>query len=142
MYKNILVSIDLNDVNSWRKALPTAVELCQSFGCELHVIAVIPDVGMSMVGAYFPADFADKAIEGSREKLHALLDTELPDGVKAQAIVAQGTIYHEILQTAKRIAADLIIMASHRPGLADYLLGPNAARVVRHAKLSVLVVRN
>jgi nucleotide-binding universal stress UspA family protein len=142
MYKNILVSVDLNDVNSWRKALPTAVELSQSFGCELHVIAVIPDVGMSMVGSYFPADFADKAIEGTRVKLHELLDTELPEGVKAQAIVAQGTIYHEILQTAKRLDCDLIIMASHRPGLADYLLGPNAARVVRHAKHSVLVVRN
>jgi nucleotide-binding universal stress UspA family protein len=32
-------------------------------------------------------------------------------------------------------------MASHRPELSDYLLGPNAARIVRHAKQSVLVVR-
>ena len=37
---------------------------------------------------------------------------------------------------------DLIIMASHRPELQDYLLGPNAARVVRHANCSVLVVRD
>ena len=37
--------------------------------------------------------------------------------------------------------ADLIVMASHRPELKDFLLGPNAARVVRHANCSVLVVR-
>ncbi len=33
-------------------------------------------------------------------------------------------------------------IGSHRPELKDYLLGPNAARVVRHANCSVLVVRD
>lgn len=142
MYQNLLVSVDLNDENSWRKALPTAIELCRNFGSRLHVLAVIPDVGMSMVGAYFPADYATKAVEDARVQLHALLDAQLPTELSAQVIVAQGTIYHEIIQTAERLGADLIIMASHRRGLADYLLGPNAARVVRHFKGSVLVVRN
>ena len=142
MYQNILVSVDLNDQDSWRKALPTAVELCRKFGSRLHVLTVIPDLGMSMVGAYFPANFATKAVEDTRVKLHALLDAELPTELRAQVVVAQGTIYHEIIQTAERLGADLVIMASHRPGLADYLLGPNAARVVRHFKGSVLVVRN
>ena len=36
---------------------------------------------------------------------------------------------------------DLIIVASHRPGLQDYFLGSTAAKVVRHAKCSVLVIR-
>jgi nucleotide-binding universal stress UspA family protein len=142
MYKNLLVSIDLNDPNSWRKALPTAVDLTQGFGGELHVLAVIPDLGTSMVGSFFPPDYAEKAIEEARRKLHQLLADELPEGVRAQSIVAQGTIYHEIIQAAYRVEADLVVMASHRPGLADYLLGPNAARVVRHFTGSVLVVRN
>ena len=47
-----------------------------------------------------------------------------------------------MINVAKEIKADLIVMASHRPELRDYLLGPNAARVVRHADCSVLVVRN
>ena len=46
-----------------------------------------------------------------------------------------------ILDLAEKIGADLIVMASHRPELKDYLLGPNAARVVRHAECSVMVVR-
>jgi nucleotide-binding universal stress UspA family protein len=37
--------------------------------------------------------------------------------------------------------ADLIVLAAHRPELKDYLLGPNASRVVRHAKCSVYVIR-
>ncbi|MDH3475684.1 MAG: universal stress protein [Rhodospirillales bacterium] len=37
--------------------------------------------------------------------------------------------------------ADLIITGSHKPNVSDYLLGSNAARVVRHASCSVFVVR-
>ena len=42
---------------------------------------------------------------------------------------------------AKEKNADMIIIASHRPGLQDYFLGSTAAKVVRHATCSVLVVR-
>ncbi|MFV2033769.1 MAG: universal stress protein, partial [Halocynthiibacter sp.] len=51
-------------------------------------------------------------------------------------------IYKTILTTADAIGCDLIVMASHRPEMQDYLLGPNAARVVRHANQSVFVVRD
>ena len=49
--------------------------------------------------------------------------------------------YHEILEEAGEIKADLIVMASHRPGFATYLMGSNATYVVRHARCSVLVIR-
>ena len=45
------------------------------------------------------------------------------------------------MKAADKLKCDLIVMASHRPELKDYLLGPNAARVVRHARQSVFVVR-
>lgn len=56
-------------------------------------------------------------------------------------VVGRGTVYEEILRIAGEIGSDLIVIGSHRPELKDYLLGPNAARVVRHADCSVLVVR-
>jgi nucleotide-binding universal stress UspA family protein len=55
--------------------------------------------------------------------------------------VGTGTVHGGILEAAERVAADLIVLSSHRPSVADYLLGANASRVVRHAKCSVLVVR-
>ena len=57
-------------------------------------------------------------------------------------MIAEGTIYERIIHCAEKTSADLIIMGAHRPELKDYLLGPNAARVVRHAECSVLVVRD
>jgi nucleotide-binding universal stress UspA family protein len=65
----------------------------------------------------------------------------VPDAVPTQRIVAEGKIYREILNAAKSIQADLIVMGSHHPELKDYLLGPNAAKVMRHADCSVMVVR-
>ena len=55
--------------------------------------------------------------------------------------VTQGTIYHEIIKAAKEVGADAIVVGANRPALSDYLVGPNAARVVRHAPQSVLVIR-
>jgi nucleotide-binding universal stress UspA family protein len=65
----------------------------------------------------------------------------VPEDVPVQHIVGHGTAYEEILRVAGDIKSDLIVMGSHRPNMEDYLLGPNAARVVRHANCSVLVVR-
>ena len=47
----------------------------------------------------------------------------------------------KILNLAKNTCASLIVVGAHKADLSDYLLGPNAARVVRHAKSSVYVVR-
>ena len=141
MYKDILLPIDLNSEESWKKALPRALELAKAFACRLHVMTVVPSVGMSIVGQYLPQDFEKQAVEKTNEQLHLFVSEFVPDDVKVQHVVANGTIYEEILSVARDIRADLIVMASHRPELKDYLIGPNAARVVRHSPISVLVVR-
>ncbi len=141
MYQNILLTVDLNEESSWRKALPTAVECCRAFGAELHLMTVVPDFGMSAVAQYFPEDYAERAAAEATEQLKKLSAEQVTDGIKVHHRVGYGSIYEEILEAAKETKCDLIVMASHRPELKDYLLGPNAARVVRHANCSVLVVR-
>jgi nucleotide-binding universal stress UspA family protein len=81
-------------------------------------------------------------METARERLHAYCEQAVPSEVKVQHIVAHGTIYNEIVKAAEQTRCGLIIMASHRPELSDFLLGPNAARVVRHANCSVMIVRD
>lgn len=139
MYKDILLSVDLEDDNSWRKALPTAVEYAKAFGSRIHVISVVPEFGM--VRQFFPDDYESQLKDSVKSKLHEFTAERIPDDVSVRHIIAHGTIYREINKAAEQINADLIIMASHRPGVGDYLLGPNAARVVRHSSCSVLVVR-
>jgi nucleotide-binding universal stress UspA family protein len=66
---------------------------------------------------------------------------QFPSDLVPNIHIGSGSIYKEILRVAKEAHADVIVMASHRSELSDYLLGPNAARVVRHADCSVMVVR-
>lgn len=143
MYGNILVPIDLNEESSWKKALPTAVEYCKQFGARLHVMTVVPDLRNTLSAQlFFPPDFESKAVAEAKKQLGALVFRLVPKELKAEQSVAVGTIYREIVETARHNKVDLIVLASHRPEVEDYLIGPNAARVLRHFERSVLVVRD
>ena len=141
MYKKILLPIDLAQESSWTKAAPVAAALATAEHAELHVMTVIPDIGMSIVGSYLPEGAEAQAMEDAKDRLKSFLEAQAPEGVTVKGHVARGTIYSEIIGAADSLGCDLIVLASHRPELKDYLLGPNAARVVRHAKQSVHVVR-
>lgn len=141
MYKDILLAVDINDPEDQMKAVSTAADYARVFGSTLHVMTVVPDYGLSIVSSYFPPDHEEKAMERARENLHEFCNEHIPEGVTLQHIVGHGRVYQEVLRYAEKVGADLIVMASHKPGLEDYLVGPNAERVMRHATCSVLVVR-
>lgn len=142
MFKTVLLPIDLSAPSSWAKALPAALRLCQpEDGGVLHVLTVVPDFGMSVVGSYFEAGFEEKAMHKVGEALTEWVDENVPAGTEVHPHVTHGRVYDQIITAADRLKVDAIVMGSHRPELTDYLLGPNAARVVRHASQSVFVVR-
>jgi nucleotide-binding universal stress UspA family protein len=141
MYTDIMLAVDLVHPETQSKAVQTAVSLCRAYGARLHVITVVPDYGMSIVGGFFTKGHEAEAIDRTNRALHEFVSEQIPNDIGLQHIVGHGTIYKEILRFAEETGCDLIVMASHRPELGDYLLGPNAARVVRHASCSVMVVR-
>lgn len=141
MYKSILVPVDLSYPNASRRAIGTAVELAKLWQAELHVLAVLPDFGMPVVGSFFPEGFEQNALQEMKQKLADFTNTHTAGDLSAHAHVAHGTIYEEILRASETLKADLVVISAHRPDLKDYLLGPNAARVARHANCSVMVVR-
>ncbi len=142
MYKNILFPVDVTEQTSWKIALPVVLELTEAFKPKLHVMTVVPQFGMSIVGQFFPSNVEDQLIKSATDALHKFTEEHIPTDVPIRHVITQGTVYESIIDTANRVEADLIIMAAHRPELKDYLLGPNAARVVRHSTRSVLVVRD
>lgn len=141
MYKNIVFPVDVSDEGSWKLALPQAIELVRSFNANLHIMTVVPDFGMSVVSQYFADDAEERMLKDAQNSLHEFVKAHVPEDIKVHHVISQGTVYRRIIQTAKQVDADLIVIAAHRPELRDYLLGPNAAKVVRHSDISVLVVR-
>jgi len=90
---------------------------------------------------HLPEDTESRLAHETASGLDAFVTEHVPAGVTVSKHVDTGSVYHCILETAERNGVDLIVMASHRPEMSDYLVGPNASRVVRHARISVLVVR-
>ncbi|MBF8223121.1 universal stress protein [Halomonas sp. 328] len=142
MYKKILLPVDLNEEASWKKALPTALTLCRSFGASLHVVTVMPDFRMPMVGAYFPKDFTEKAHKSLGEAQKQFIHDQVPEDIEVHRAIVEGSPWEAIIKAAKQLEVDLIVMASHnKRKFVDYVLGPNAEHVVHHSKVSVMIVR-
>lgn len=141
MAHNILVPVDLEDLAFSKQVLAAALEQCKDADAQLSLLTVLPGYSMSIVGQFFPKDFEKKSLDAAGEKLKAFIADNVPKGIKIKSIVANGSIYEEILAAAKNTNCDLIVVGAHRPTVEQYLLGPNAAKVVRHAKCSVFVVR-
>jgi nucleotide-binding universal stress UspA family protein len=140
MYKNILVPVDLADTELAKPAIATAVTMAKSSGGSVKLINVLPMTPV-MLAEYVPADF-DTQQRTSAEEALAIIARECGlEVARVSWAVRQGGIYHEVLEQAKAINADLIVMSSHRPAMRTYFLGSNAGHVVRYAKCSVLVVR-
>ena len=138
MFKTVLVSVDVSQPEETRKILNAAKALTTSWECDLHVVTVVPDVGMAIVGSFLDKRFEDQSHDAAEIELNgAIADT----GIDAQAHVAAGTVYDRVIQMANTIGAELILISAHSPELKDYLLGSNAARIVRHSQKSVLVLR-
>ncbi len=140
MYKAIMLPIDLAHDSSWKKAIPAALKMAETFGAKLHVVTVVQDIRNAMVAQYFPDDYEEKLTREAAEGLSALVGREMP-GVDVTEHVAVGQVYREIVRAAEDNGCDLIVMASHRPELADILIGPNADHVARHTSASVMIVR-
>ncbi|MFN3953476.1 MAG: universal stress protein [Pararhodobacter sp.] len=141
MSRTILLPIDLSDAASWRKPLAEAMTLLGENGV-LHVVSVLPDFGLSQVSSFFRKEYERDALKAFGEALGEWVNRNIPDEIEVHPHVLHGTIYDEILRAAEKLNVNVIVMGSHRPELKDYLLGPNAARVVRHARQSVYVVRD
>ena len=140
MYKCILLPIDLTDPNLAKPALETAVMMAEAGEGTVRVINVLPMTPV-MLAEYVPPDFDVQQRKSAEEGLTLIAkEIALPQN-RVSTVVRQGGIYHEILEEAKAIKADLIVMSSHRVGVRTYFLGSNAGHVVRYAACSVLVVR-
>lgn len=139
MYSHILIAVDPDQPGSWTEALPAATALARCFSARLTICAVVRD--------------AEAAVEaqGSPIGYREMLDTakvrlaEIAAGAGDPAIdveVGTGTISGGILDVARRVGADLIVLASHVPGMKDHIWAGTAARVARRSECSVLIVRS
>jgi nucleotide-binding universal stress UspA family protein len=141
MYKCILVPVDIADPVLAKPAIDAALAMAAGTNGSIRLINVLPMTPV-MLAEYVPPDFDVQQRQSAEETLANLAKATGLPGDRVSAVVRQGGIYHEILEEANVLHADLIVMSSHRPAMRTYFLGSNAGHVVRYAPCSVLVVRD
>ena len=134
MTKTILCAVDINRVDAENAVLKTAAELANLHDAQLDVITVVPDFGMSVVGAYFQDHHVKSAQNDASDLLKAMTLKSLgadADG-KVRHIVAMGTAYEEVLRAAELNKADLIVIGAGMvvPGFILIAVGVNGLMAV------------
>lgn len=135
MYSNIIVPLAFDEEHNPDAAL-AAARLLAAPGAKItltHVMTEVPGYAVS----YMPQGYASEL----KVTLQAALNKFAAGFENAEGVLREGSPANEILALAEESEADCIIIASHRPGFGDYLIGSTAARVVRHARCSVMVLR-
>ena len=135
LYENILVPVSFETDRDSTKAVEIAAALRAPEGSitMLHVAEQLPEYAT----AHLPEGFRAKRVKEMQDSLEALA----ADLSNAHIEIIEGHSGRTILEFAKAKGKDCIVIASHRPGMQDLLLGSTATHVVRHADCAVHVVR-
>ena len=144
MYKRILISTDGSDIS--QKAAQSAVALASSMGAEVYAISVkepFPYSAISEMQPVPPQEFFDAQERIAGERVKAVASLASAAGVPCHAHTVEALHpWEAIIDHAKRMECDLLVMASHgRRGVTALLLGSETQKVLTHSTIPVLVVR-
>ncbi|MGA3268796.1 MAG: universal stress protein [Verrucomicrobiota bacterium] len=140
--QQILVPTDFSEPS--KKALKYAVSIAEQLGAKITLLHVFELPIAYPYGDYNPfIAETDKIMPAAQVTANQICKEEnINPRFIRETLVKEGISYQEIVETAKALKMDLIIIATHgHTGLAHVLLGSTTERVVRHAPCPVLVVR-
>ena len=136
MYNTILVPVDMAHTDKAEAMFDIARKLGKK-DAKVVVVNIVEEIPTYILSE-LPRDMMANSVSNAKKSLEELAKSS---GLNATVHVEVGHPATSILEVAKKDGADCIIVASHRPGFQDYLLGSTAARVVRHARCAVHVMR-
>jgi nucleotide-binding universal stress UspA family protein len=144
MFKRILVPTDGSDITA--KAIETSIALAKSVNAQLYTISVkepFPYSAISEMQPTPPQEFFDAQERIAAKRVQHVVELSQAAGLVCHAHTVEALHpWEAIIDHAKRMECDLLVMASHgRRGVSALLLGSETQKVLTHSKVPVLVVR-
>lgn len=137
MFKHIMAPVDLNHIDNLGRALEVTADMARHHGAKVTFVSV----GTSAPGsvAHSPEEFKEKLAAVAKEQAEA-------EGIDAgsHAVTVPDKrmdLDDALLNAAKELGVDLVVMASHPPSIADHFWSSNGGAVARHCDASVMIVR-
>lgn len=146
-YSHLLVPVDGSDLSD--QAVNKAVDLARALGARITFVHAEPGLPVALAGLGEQVDprTLDMLVNVSRQQTREMLESACQSatlaGVSAEGHSTMNPMPHQaIVETARAVGADLIVMASHgRRGLGALLLGSETQKVLTYSPIPVLVVR-
>ncbi|WP_320035033.1 universal stress protein [Halarcobacter sp.] len=141
MFKNILVPLHLDYIDNHEKLFAGALEVLDNEEGKLSLLYVNENRAHGSVYPILDEENEkhynhDAFIELKKiAKKHSLPEDKITFNIR------DGSAHREILEEARRIKADAIVMMATKPGLGSYFISSTSERVMRHAACSVFVIR-
>jgi nucleotide-binding universal stress UspA family protein len=139
----ILVACDGSEASA--EAGRCALELARTEGAEIVYCTVVDPNVLRWSRAeygYDPDHFVTAVAREAIQLLEHTLDEAESSGVKTRSLLRYGDASNELLESARDVAADMIVLGTHgRRGLGRVFLGSVAESVLRRSAVPVCTVR-
>lgn len=137
MFSRIMVPVDLVHRDTLGKAVELACGMARDHNAEICFVSVsgeLPSEIARSSGEYGEKlqEFADRKAEEYAIAARAL-NLSSPD--------PEAEVDRKLLNAVEEIGADLVVMASHQPGLMEHIFSSHGGYIASHAKISVFIVR-
>ena len=138
MFQHILVPVDLAYLNTIQRSLEVAAAEAKSHNAPVTYVSVTASGPTRLVNT--PEEF--------QKMLHSFADQQAEAHkieAKSLALITNDptTEVDDVLMRAiEETGADLVVMASHKPGFADYFWPSSGGKIASHSTASVFVVRD
>src|SRR5262245_60501370 len=146
MYQHILIATDGSELA--QKAVAQGLELAKALKAQASAVNVtgpwpVGEVGGGIMAPAPIADYDSAVAKEAARTLTAVSDLAAKLGVACTTVHVPNQYPAEgILEQANARGCDLIVMASHgRRGLAKFLLGSQATRVLAYSAIPVLICK-
>jgi nucleotide-binding universal stress UspA family protein len=138
MFKHILVPTDFSDTA--QHALEVGLELAKRFDAKVSILHAyqffVPVAYAEAIVMPF-----DEIAARAKETLAKAVAAARERYGKCEGVLRPGQAADEILEVARGVGADLIVMGTHgRRGMSRLIMGSTAERVVRSAQVPVMTV--
>ncbi len=138
MFQRILAPVDLAHLGALERALNITAAEARQHGAAVTYVSVTGPAPGSL--AHNPDEFRAKLESFAKEQAES-------HGIDASALAVVSNdpttdIDDALLEAVEQTGADLVIMASHKPGVAEFFWPSNGGKVAAHSKASVFVVRD
>ncbi len=141
--------VPLDSQTEHEAGLTAAEEVARACQSALHLLIVVPTVGTlqgeraaaALLSPVATAAVLDMSLGNAEEYLARLLATLQASGYSASGEIQRGDPAHSIERVAKRLAADLIVVSTHRKAGTDaFWSGSVAPKVSNRSRVPVLLI--